>query len=567
MAEGDSNSLCAAPAPFDQRSEARLLSELPDAVIVIDADGRLRWFNRSAEAMFGRSMSDLIGLPGLDLVHPEDLEFALLAMDSVQSKHVGTPIELRLRSVGGWRLVELVGSPIPWSEPGAVVLALRDLTERRRFELAHDQDARLRSLVQNSAALTMLVSRDGVVESVSGALPRLLGQDPELVEGRPLSDLVSVADRSVLTLALRRAEAGATAANPVTTSLGLIRRGSDQTVPFELSIVNLTDDPTIGGFVVSGHDITTRTVAEHEQRKAVSLLTATLEATADGILVIDEAGLPASFNQQFAVMWRLPASLAGARGDESVVAFMRDQLVRPDQLEVDHGDVVGRGGEESFDVLELTDGRVFERCVKLQRVDRDVVGRVWSFRDMTDRKRLEDRLSYQAFHDSLTGLGNRALFRDRLEHAVARIRRTGGNLAVLFLDVDNFKTVNDSLGHSVGDALLESMAGVLVGCLRRADTAARLGGDEFGVVIEEFKHPSEIFELVDRTIAALCRPMPVNGEEVSTTVSVGIAFDAPGDTSDDLLCKADLAMYSAKEGGGNRFAAFEASMLAAVGSS
>jgi diguanylate cyclase (GGDEF)-like protein/PAS domain S-box-containing protein len=487
-------------------------------------------------------------------------------MDSVQGKDVGTPIELRLQSAGGWRLVELVGSPIPWSEEGAVVLVLRDLTERRRFELAHDHDARLRSLVQNAAALTMLVSPDGIVDSVSGALPRLLGQDPELVERRPLSDLVAVADRAVLASALRRAAAGATAANPVTTTVGLIRRGSGRPIPFELSIVNLTDDATVGGFVVSGHDVTTRAKAEHEQRRAVSLLTATLEATADGILVIDEAGRPASFNQQFAVMWRLPTSLVSARGDASVITFIRDQLVRPDQLEVDFDGRAGQG-EESFDVLELTDGRVFERCVKLQRVARHVVGRVWSFRDMTDRKRLEDRLSYQAFHDSLTGLGNRALFRDRLEHAIARIGRTGSNLAVLFLDVDNFKIVNDTLGHSAGDALLASMAGVLVGCLRKADTAARLGGDEFGVVIEEFKHPSEVFELVDRMIAALCRPLCVNGQDVSATVSVGIAFDAPGDSSDDLLGKADLAMYSAKGAGGNRFAAFEASMLAAIATS
>jgi diguanylate cyclase (GGDEF)-like protein/PAS domain S-box-containing protein len=566
MTDGDLDSPRANAAPFDQRTLARLLNELPDAVIVIDAEGRLRWANRATEALFGRSLHDTIDVPGLDLVHPEDLEFALLAMTSVQGKDVGTPIELRLRAADGWRLVELIGSPIPWSEQGAVVLAMRDLTERRRFELAHDQDARFRSLVQNSAALTMLVSPGGIVESVSGALPRVLGQDPELIEGRPLSDLVEVADRAVLASALRRASEGATAVSPVTTSLGLIRRGSTPTVPFELSIVNLIDDPTVGGFVVSGHDITARATAEHEQRKALSLLTATLEATADGILVIDEAGRPVSFNRQFAAMWRLPDSLVGAQENAPVIAFMRDQLDRPDQLEVNIGGTWG-GGEESFDVLELTDGRVFERCVKLQRVDRDVVGRVWSFRDMTDRKRLEDRLSYQAFHDSLTGLGNRALFRDRLEHAVARIGRTGGSLAVLFLDVDNFKIVNDSLGHSAGDALLESMARVLIGCLRKADTAARLGGDEFGVVVEEFRQPGEVFELVERMIVALCRPLRVNGRDISASVSIGIAFDAPGDSSDDLLCKADLAMYSAKERGGNRFAAFEEAMMATVASS
>ena len=111
------------------------------------------------------------------------------------------------------------------------------------------------------------------------------------------------------------------------------------------------------------------------------------------------------------------------------------------------------------------------------------------------------------------------------------------------------------------------MAEVLVGCLRRADTAARLGGDEFGVVVEEFRQPREVFELVERMLVAIRRPLRANGRDVSATVSIGITFDAPGDTSDDLLCKADLAMYSAKEGGGNRFAEFEPSLLAILGNS
>ncbi len=563
MPEGDLHR-CALTAQFGERALARLLQELPDAVIVIDARGRLRWANRSAEALFGRSLRDSIGVPGLDLVHPEDLEFALLAMTSVLDKEVGSPIELRLKTTDGWRLVELIGAPISWSEVGAVVLAMRDLTERRRFELAHGHDAQIRSLVQNASAITMLVTPDGVVESVSGALPRLLGQDPELIEGRSLADLVVEADRTALASALRTARQGASAANPVTIPLGLIRRGSTESVLFELSIVNLIDDPTVGGFVVSGHDITARAFAQNEQRKAVSLLTATLEATADGILVIDENGRAASFNRQFAAMWRLPPELVECGGGASVIEFIGRQLVHPAQLTDRIGETGGSDQAESFDVLELTDGRVFERCAKLQRVEGRAAGRVWSFRDMTERKRLEDRLSYQAFHDSLTGLGNRALFRDRLEHAVARIGRTGGNLAVLFLDVDNFKVVNDSLGHSIGDALLKSMAEVLVGCLRKADSAARLGGDEFGVVVEEFKRADEVFELVDRMLVAIRRPLRVDGRDVSATVSIGITFDAPGDTSDHLLSKADLAMYAAKDGGGNRFAAFEQSMLATV---
>jgi diguanylate cyclase (GGDEF)-like protein len=185
---------------------------------------------------------------------------------------------------------------------------------------------------------------------------------------------------------------------------------------------------------------------------------------------------------------------------------------------------------------------------------------VWSLRDTTDRKQLEERLSHQAFHDSLTGLGNRALFQDRLQHAMARTERTHLQLAVLFLDVDNFKVVNDTLGHSAGDALLQATAEVLVGCLRESDTAARLGGDEFGVVLEEIGDRCEVVKLVERILIAARRPFAVGGQVVTTTVSIGITFHRPGVSSDQLLRNADRAMYAAKERGRNRFAEFEDGM-------
>jgi diguanylate cyclase (GGDEF)-like protein/PAS domain S-box-containing protein len=551
--------------PADGRNLARLLGDLPDIVIVIDSQGRLRWANHAAESLFGRSLHDSIGQSGLDYVHPEDLELVLRSLTSVQSKETGTPIEIRFRTPTGWRLMELVGTPVAWLDDGAVLLVLRDLTQRRRFELVHDHDARFRSLVQNSAAVTMLVSPDGIVESVSGALTRLLGHDPEIVEGRPLAELVGEADRAALASALECASRGASAVAPVTVSLGLLRHEGTGTVPFELALVNLVDDPTVRGYVVSGHDITARAIAETELHNTLSLLTATLDATADGILVVDGNGRFVSFNHRFAEMWHLPDWILAQRDDPTAIAFVRDQLVQPDLFVAKVDELYENRETESYDLLEFTDGRVFERYSKPQRVDGAIVGRVWSFRDVTDRKRLEERLSYQAFHDSLTDLGNRALFQDRLEHAVERIGRTRGRLAVLFLDVDNFKSVNDSLGHSAGDGLLHSMAGVLLGCLRKSDTAARLGGDEFGVLIEELADPDDAVKLAERIQEATRGQLKVAGTEASATVSIGIAFDMAGITGDQLLINADLAMYAAKERGGNCYAEFVDAMHATVG--
>jgi diguanylate cyclase (GGDEF)-like protein/PAS domain S-box-containing protein len=198
--------------------------------------------------------------------------------------------------------------------------------------------------------------------------------------------------------------------------------------------------------------------------------------------------------------------------------------------------------------------------------DPDLEALVLSVRDVGQRRALEEELTRQAFEDSLTGLANRALFRDRVDHALARSRRDGGRVTLLLIDVDDFKVVNDGLGHTAGDRLLCELAGRLRTEVRSCDTLARLGGDEFAVLVEGLDD-LETAALADRIVAVARRPIRLGARDVTCTVSVGIATAKAGDgepETDELLRDADLAMYAAKNGGRDRSAMFDPAMHADV---
>jgi diguanylate cyclase (GGDEF)-like protein/PAS domain S-box-containing protein len=195
--------------------------------------------------------------------------------------------------------------------------------------------------------------------------------------------------------------------------------------------------------------------------------------------------------------------------------------------------------------------------------DPDVCGLVLNSRDIGDRRALQDQLTYQAFHDPLTTLPNRSLFMDRLEHALIRADRRENAVAMLFLDLDNFKVVNDSLGHQAGDQLLVAVAERLVQCVRAEDTVARLGGDEFTILIEDIKGLDSALDVADRIDDQLRAPFTVFGHEVFSTASIGIAVSGPRvGSSADLLRDADLAMYRAKREGRARHVVFDGAMNA-----
>ncbi len=241
---------------MEYSGQAGLAWYLPDALIVSDGEGRVLWGNAAAERLFGLPVSEGLGRNALDYVHPDDVGLVANALVSVRAKEIGTPLEVRVRAAEGWRLVEVVGANLLEDpEVGGIVLSVRDLTERRRWEVARDEVSRFRALVQNASTIIALLDAGGRVQSVSAAVTRLLGHDQELVEGRPLAELVVEEDRPALADALGRAGTVSNQPRAERLAVRMVTADGSDPVPFELQVVDLLDDPTVNGLVVSAHDV------------------------------------------------------------------------------------------------------------------------------------------------------------------------------------------------------------------------------------------------------------------------------------------------------------------------
>jgi diguanylate cyclase (GGDEF)-like protein len=211
-------------------------------------------------------------------------------------------------------------------------------------------------------------------------------------------------------------------------------------------------------------------------------------------------------------------------------------------------------------ITNIPDGRI------ISIVARPTANGGWvaTHQDVTEEKRAEERIAHVAHHDALTGLPNRIFFAEQLEQALKRVRR-GEQLALLYVDIDHLKRVNDTLGHPIGDQLLKVVAGRLRGCIREIDTAARLSGDEFAIIQSSLGQPSDAAALAIRIREALQAPFDLDGHQVVVDTSIGISI-APNDGTelDQLLKTADIALYEAKNSGRGRYCFYEADMNARV---
>jgi diguanylate cyclase (GGDEF)-like protein/PAS domain S-box-containing protein len=294
-----------------------------------------------------------------------------------------------------------------------------------------------------------------------------------------------------------------------------------------------------------------RLVEANEQR-----LSALLRNVADAVLVVRNGKVAFASDGTATVLAADPAGLLGrsvgeilptAQGDEPLVELCARAGRDPGQTVTREVAFTRDDGDMRWASISAVD----------LSADPSVGGLILTCHDVTEQRRLHEKVAHQALHDSLTGLPNRALFNNRLETALKRRRRTGQPVGVLFLDLDRFKPINDRLGHEAGDRVLRTTAQRLRDALRDGDTIARMGGDEFAVVVEEAAGRDDLVRLAERLVQSIDTPVDLGDERVSVGVSIGIAV-ADNDlvTADDVLRNADLAMYRAKDGGGEKYRLF-----------
>jgi diguanylate cyclase (GGDEF)-like protein/PAS domain S-box-containing protein len=422
----------------------------------------------------------------------------------------------------------------------------------------------------------LAIAADGSITMANVAAGRLFGYSRKDLAGRDHRTLLAEGFRGEVEQLFGTLLAGSPEHLPPREIYGL--RGDGTEFPAEAagSLIQESDDGVPSGplLLLSVRSTSHRQAADADLREAMSLLTATLESTADGILVISSEGHVAGFNDQFLTMWGIPPELMEGDGEEPVMRLTLTQVLDPVAFTARIKELEDDPAAESHDVIDFKDGRTFERYSRPQRVGEDVVGRVWSFRDVTPRRKAQEqahqammdlaaqaeKLRAMAFQDPLTGLANRAVFNDALADALKEPRLK--TVDVLLLDLDDFKEVNDILGHQAGDDMLIEVARRLGGCVPTADVVARLGGDEFVVLLTACPDADAIAECIVRCLHV---PVTIQGTVLRPSLSLGLAsLGQESVGGSELLRQADIAMYAAKAAGKNRFLRFHPDMMTAL---
>jgi len=536
-----------------------IVTQVPGAVFRARPSGSVDFVSDAIEGITGYPASRFVNQATArwaDIICPEDRRAYYHAVKAAVATARPYEIEYRIVDANGierWLLES--GQPVGFEGQEAFWVdgIISDISERKDNEMRIEALLAEQGAVLDNVMFGILHVRDRRVVSANRRFDTLFGyEDGELV-GDPVM---------VLFPNLEEYEHAIASSNPV---LALDREFAEERQfrrrdgsLFWCSVSGRALDPqqpdaaTIWVFA----DITERRQAEEKLRLSATVL----EHIADGVMVLDVHGRIVATNPAY-------TQITGYTEAEAIGT--RSGLTRDTgQDEAFHLNLwrdlaeTGFWRGETWNLRKNGDAYLEWLTVSAVRDDEGAVTHyVCVFSDITKVKESQDKLDHLAHHDPLTGLPNRLLFHDRLQHAMVRAARSGLRLAVLFIDLDRFKTVNDTLGHHVGDELLKQVAGGLAGCLREDDTLARLGGDEFIVLLEDIDGEHGARQVAEKLMALFERPLQVAGHELFVTGSVGIGL-FPQDATDlnILIRNADVAMYQAKARGRNGYQFYAPSM-------
>ena len=533
----------------DPVAHAALFDAFPSLVWCAGADGGCSFVNQAWEDFTGRRLEHERGAGWLVSVHPEDREALRREWGEAFGLRRRLDTEFRLRrGAGDYGWVHHTAEPVT-DESGRLAGYLgtcHDISERRNAELAARARAQeIRLLADNVPVLISHFSHDLRCLFANKAYAGFWGWNVDSVIGRTVEEIIGAEGFREIEPYIRRVLSGETA-----TYERQLRTPDGGTRVIEVNLLPQLDEAgrAISAFVLIS-DITRHRLSEQAVRESEERLRKFSDATHEGI-VFHENGIITDCNDAgLRLIGYRYEELVGRPVLDFVAPESRDTVLNNIRLGYERGYegfIVHKDGSRV--AVEMT-GKVMPYKGKPYRMT--------VIRDIRDRKEAEARIQFLAHHDTLTGLPNRVLLMDRLEFILASARRREARVGVLFIDLDNFKTVNDSLGHAAGDSLLRQVASRIEGALRSVDVVSRLGGDEFLVVLPDLESEQAPVAVAEKLLAVVSEPVTLEGQVLSVSPSIGIAvFPRDGTTADTLIRNADAAMYLAKDRGRSNFQFF-----------
>ncbi len=522
-----------------------LLEAIPNPVYFKDANGRYIGCNRAYEEYIGFTRENLVGKTAHD-ISPKDLADRYHAADKALFDIPGTQSHEAsvVYAKDGSRHDVLFSKATFFDNTGSVaglVGVIVDITQRKQLEAnTRESNERLRAVI--SAAPVAIVARDfdSVIRMWNPAAERMFGWREEEVLNTTTS---VVPDNLVDETREQRERAQKGESIWIEDTRRMHRDG--HLLECSVSVTPVYDaEGRVTGTMVTITDITARKEAERALRESEQRLRLAMDAAQMGMWYWE------CDTDQFSLQ-----ELLHPDDRDLFAATMRHAVKQGADFQVDYR-VVWPDGSTHW---------VANRG-QVHRNDEGHAQRVVGVAmDITDRKQAEQRIAHMAHHDALTGLPNRVLLRDRIGQAIAHAHRNGSQLAVLFIDLDRFKTINDSLGHQLGDRLLQSVASRVLVCVREGDTVARVGGDEFVIVIPGLKSSADAAAVATKILEVLGTAFHLNGVDLHVAASIGISlYPADGADAETLMRNADTAMYHAKDSGRGNYQFFTQHMNVAA---